>query len=311
MAAPTSASGVIALLGLGEAGYELAKGWRALPQPPMVVAFDRDAPVSGGTGPAAGSRAALILQRAQETGVKLCHSAFEAVTQSGVDLVFSAVTAAGASAVIEAAGMGLAGKTFVDVNTMSPPKKRALGEKVAARGGRFVDAAVVGRFAVDGVHVPMLLSGPGSAALAEAAPALGLNVKVVGQIPGEASAIKMFRSIYQKGLDSLIWELATAASAYGVLDQVMSTLDEPGRPFARLVDYRLAGAALHAARRSEEMADVVDFLTEIGADATMARAERDKLAGIAALGLDHRFGGQGAGGRAEILAALAEVRKNP
>lgn len=318
MAPLSIGSGPIGLLGLGEAGYELARGWRTLPHPPLVCAYDRDAPrrasapmlpASPGTPIPPASRGALILQRARETGVGLAQSVAALLSRPGLELVFSAVTAAGAWAVLEAAGDGLAGKVYVDLNTMSPPKKRALGEAVAARGGYFVDAAVVGRFAVDGHRVPMLLSGPGAAALAEAAPDLGLNVKVVGLVPGEASAIKMFRSIFQKGLDSLVWELATAASAYGVLEQVMATLDEPGRPFAEFVDYRLTGAALHAARRAEEMADVVEFLTEIGADATMARAEREKLAAVAALGLDRHFAGRTVAGHREVLAALSSMAR--
>ena len=291
-------SGVIGLLGLGEAGFELARGWLGLPKPPLVRAYDRDAFPSGTP------RSDLILQRAQESGVTLASSIAEVLATPGLELVFSAVTAAGAQAVVEAAGSALAGKVYVDVNTMSPPKKRIVGEAVAVRGGRFVDAAVVGRFAVDGYRVPMLLSGPGATALVEAAPALGLNVRIAGTAPGEASAIKMFRSIFQKGLDSLIWELATGASAYGVLDQVMATLDEPGKPFVKLVDYRMAGAAVHAARRAEEMADVVAFLEEIGADATMARAEQAKLSAVAGLGLDRQFAGKESVGHRQVLAAM-------
>ncbi len=51
----------------------------------------------------------------------------------------------------------------VDVNSVSPATKRAAAERVAAMGGRYVEAAVMASFPPKRLRTPILLGGPHAA----------------------------------------------------------------------------------------------------------------------------------------------------
>src|SRR3990172_8530867 len=67
-----------------------------------------------------------------------------------------------------------------------------------------------------GHKVPCLTGGPGAEALLPRARALGMKMEFVSAEVGQASAIKMFRSIMIKGLEALVLESMLAASEYRV-----------------------------------------------------------------------------------------------
>lgn len=147
------------------------------------------------------------------------------------------------------------GAIYVDVNSVSPETALSVAEIVGRRGWRFIDAAIHGQSARLPQHGRMYLSGAGACELAELWHGL-LNVQVLGDEPGRASALKMLMSGVSKGLVALFVEMALTADAAGLLDEFLENCGSfyPGvsDPVARM----LPTYPRHAVRRAQEMREV-------------------------------------------------------
>ncbi len=79
---------------------------------------------------------------AKRLGVKVCRASAEAIESA--DWIVSAVTASSSLAAAEDAARHLKkGQTFIDLNSVSPGRKRAAGKAVAKSGASYVDMAVM------------------------------------------------------------------------------------------------------------------------------------------------------------------------
>jgi len=166
------------------------------------------------------------------------------------------------------------GTLWCDMNSVAPDTKRAAAEEINRAGGRYVDLAVMAPVNPQQLAVPTLLAGPDAAdAMAELG-ALGFtNLRIVGDAIGRASAIKMIRSVMVKGIEALTWECAEAASAAGVLDEVLASLDasEKRAPWAEKFAYNRERMELHGVRRAVEMEESAKTLAGLGVDPIMTR----------------------------------------
>jgi hypothetical protein len=88
---------------------------------------------------------------------------------------------------------------------------------------------------------------------------------------GQASAIKLCRSVMVKGLEALTAEMVLAASEAGVLDEVLASLDasEKHVPWRERADYNLDRMLQHGKRRAAEMAESAAMLRDLGIDPLM------------------------------------------
>ncbi|MEN2787307.1 DUF1932 domain-containing protein [Sphingomonas qilianensis] len=190
-----------------------------------------------------------------------------AAALDGATIVLSLVTADQALAAARSSAPLLRPDAlYLDLNSVAPDTKRtasaALGD-----GARYVDVAVMAPVDPARRGVPLLVSGPHAAAGAAALDRLGFsNVTIVGTAIGDASAIKMIRSVMVKGLEALTAECVLAADAAGVREAVIASLDAswPGADWARRFDYNLDRMMVHGLRRSEEMHEVAQTLTGLG-----------------------------------------------
>mgnify|MGYP003668159078 CR=1 FL=1 len=274
-----------AFIGFGEAARYLSTGLQGAGAV-VSAAYDIlfDAPRGGGAkGDAA--RAALA-----ERGIAAAASNAQAV--AGADLVFSAVTAKQVAAAGDATGPHLKpGQIYLDINSASPGAKRAAAVSVAAAGAAFVEAAVMSNVPPHGHRVPMFLAGAGADRAAALMTPFGMDVEVVGPEIGQASSIKMIRSVMVKGIEALLVESLTAAHRAGVGDKVLASLAEsfPGLDWRGKAGYHLGRVALHAARRADEMEEVAETLRDIGVPPTMAEAAAKQLRMCADMGLREKF----------------------
>ncbi len=288
----------IAFIGFGEAGQTLARGLRDATDPaPALRCYDilfDDAADAG-----------RLRRAADSLGVAAAPNHADAVR--GADLVFLAVTASSSLAAARSCLPGLSrGQLFLDINSVSPQRKMETSVLVAPTGAAYVDVAVMAPVAPYGHRVPCLIGGPGAAELATRAAALGMKMEVVATEVGQASAVKMFRSIMIKGIEALVLESMLAASAYRVEERVLASLDEtfPGLNWERIAGYMLERMVSHGKRRASEMREVASTLREIGLDPTMAEAAAARQQWIADLGVKERLGGAKTEGRAELIAAI-------
>jgi 3-hydroxyisobutyrate dehydrogenase-like beta-hydroxyacid dehydrogenase len=173
------------------------------------------------------------------------------------------------------------------MNSVSPRRKIETAALVAPTGAAYVDVAVMAPAAPYLHKVPCLIGGPGAAALAPRAAALGMKMEFVSNEVGQASAIKMFRSIVVKGLEALLVESMTASAEYGVEARVLASLQEtwPGIDWEKLSGYMIERVVSHGKRRAAEMREVSETLRSIGMEPTMAAAAAARQQWVADLGL--------------------------
>jgi 3-hydroxyisobutyrate dehydrogenase-like beta-hydroxyacid dehydrogenase len=289
----------IAFIGFGEAGQTIGRGLAAEKARPAIRAYD----ILFGQPAGAPLEAA-----ARALGVELARDHVDAVR--GADLVFLAVTASSSLEATRSCLPGLGkGQLFLDVNSVSPKRKIETAALVAPAGAAYVDVAVMAPAAPYLHKVPCLIGGPGAAALAPRAAALGMKMELVSSEVGQASAIKMFRSIVVKGLEALLVESMTASAEYGVEARVLASLKEtwPGIDWEKLAGYMLERVVSHGKRRAAEMREVSATLESIGMQPVMAAAAAVRQQWIADLGVRERLKGRKTEDRAELVRAIREA----
>jgi 3-hydroxyisobutyrate dehydrogenase-like beta-hydroxyacid dehydrogenase len=286
----------IGFIGFGGAGYGLAKGLTGAGIE-AVHFYDR----MQETQP----YAEVIKRHAAEIGARRAESLEELL--SLVEVVISCVTGAMAVSVAEEAAPFLgASHLYADVNTAAPHVKETVAGIVEKTGAAFVDAAMMGAIPAFLHRIPILASGGGAGRFKDCMVPYGMNISPIGAKPGQASAIKMFRSIFMKGLLSLFLETLTATHHYGVDEMVLGSIAESldGIPFLETARQQMTKGSVNAERMAHEMEEVIATLEELGVPAEMSRASREKLLWCAGLGLRERFGGELPSTLAEVLQAM-------
>lgn len=229
------------------------------------------------------------------------------------EVVISAVTASQAFAVAsEAAAAVRPGTWFLDVNSASPGTKAAAGRAIDGAGGRYVESAMMTSVPPYGIAVPMLLGGAHAQAAVALLTPFGFGMEVASEEIGVASAIKMCRSVFIKGLEAIVIESYSAARQYGVEDRVLASLAEtyPTIDWEKQGAYLFSRVAQHGRRRAEEMREAAVTVKEAGFDPHMAAASAERQDMIAGLAAQGAFAGVDATGdwRAYADRILALVR---
>jgi 3-hydroxyisobutyrate dehydrogenase-like beta-hydroxyacid dehydrogenase len=261
----------ITLIGFGEAGQTFAKaaGWEANARVFDVKTEDP-------------TLRAAKLGDYEAAGVRGCASAADALRCSA--LVFSLVTADQATVAACIAAATIApGTLFCDMNSVAPGTKRAAAEAITAAGARYVDVAIMAPVSPQRLAVPLLVSGPDAEAGATALSESGFtNITIAGARIGDASAVKMVRSVAVKGMEALAAECLIAAERAGVTDAVLASL---GEEWAGRADHQLERMLTHGLRRAAEMEEVAATLDDLGVEPLMTGGTIARQRALGALGL--------------------------
>ncbi|MGZ9808874.1 DUF1932 domain-containing protein [Pseudoroseicyclus sp. H15] len=188
---------------------------------------------------------------------------------TGADWLISAVTADASLTALE--GQPVApGQLVIDINSVSPGRKRASAALIAGRGARYLDMAVMAPVHPRGHATPVLVAG----AAPEELTALGFDWRSVGDEPGQATAIKMVRSLFVKGLEAITVETLLAAEAAGCADEIAASLAKsyPGLGFPDIADYQFERTLRHGTRRAAEMRESAATIDELGLTGALAAA---------------------------------------
>ena len=260
----------VALLGLGEAGTAISRGlaehWRGDNDTRRILAVDT-AQKDNVRGPA-------ISDRAREIGVEIDDRYTEVLRDANV--VISVVTGVDAKAAAASAKQLLRpGTLYLDVNTLTGKQTAEIAASVDAAGIDYVDIAAMGGFSTYGYQAPFVLSGPAAERAAAWMKPLGFDVSVMSDRAGDASAVKIIRSIMVKGLEALGVECLVAAQRAGLTDEVLACFsDIDDRTFAGMVKSLTASHVNHAKRRMEEVDKVMENLAELGMEPIMSASTR-------------------------------------
>lgn len=264
----------IAFIGFGEAGRAFSAGLAAANSGLSFTAFDID-----GSAQMAEAMARQEVTRAASSAEAL----------AGADLVFSAVTAdQSLEAALTAAEALSPGQVFIDINSVSPQRKRDSAAAVEKTGAHYIDMAVMAPVHPKGHATPVLIAGPEAEQFAKTLQALGFSFSLAGDKVGAATAIKMVRSLFVKGLEAITVECLLAASASDCFEEVYASLSKsyPGLDWPRIAEYHFERVTTHGKRRAAEMMESGVTLDELGLNGGLAREIASVQSRMAGLGCD-------------------------
>lgn len=248
---------VVAVLGLGEAGAEIARD--LVTAGADVRCYDP------------------LPDRAAPRGATDCAGEAEAV--STAVLVLSVNSAHDAEVALRNGlpAIGASG-LWADLNTSAPAVKRRLGGIAEEAGVPFADVAMMATVPGKGARTPMVVSGTGAVGFAEVVGRLGGPLEVVDGPAGAAAQRKLLRSIFYKGMGAAVVEALAAARAAGLEDWMREHLrHELASADEALVDRLEDGSVRHARRRAAEMAAASEMVADLGIPALVCRASEGWL----------------------------------
>lgn len=205
------------------------------------------------------------VELAKLTGVELSPTFLELAESS--DMLLSTVVPDEAVNIAKKVGKNVKG-LYVDLNNISPDKvEKALSY---IKNGKTTDAAIMGGIK-NGLKTPIIASGKNAEHFAELNQ-YGMNIEIIGSQIGQASGLKMLRSVYTKGVSAILFEAFRAACEMGVDEVLLRYLTKTEGPlFHESATSRLKSSVFHAERRSQEMDEVLKFISDYE-DPLMTRA---------------------------------------
>lgn len=206
---------------------------------------------------------------AENAELYLCKSNRELAESS--DILISAVTPFQAIKVAQEVGEYSKG-IYVDINNVSPSTVKEAFSYI--ENGKTVDASIIGSVRKRGLEVHILASGHYAGQFAELNQYM-MNISVIGEEIGQASAIKMLRSSFTKGVSALLFETLYSAYKMGIDEEVLKYIAETEcEGFEDSAVSRIISSAVHSKRRAEEMGEVVELISE-SREAKMSKATEE------------------------------------
>lgn len=195
----------------------------------------------------------------------------------------------------------------IDINSVSPGRKRETASAVEAAGGDYLDMAVMAPVHPRKHQTPVLLAGVPAERLLPELLGLGFSAEIAGPVAGAATAIKMVRSLFVKGLEAITVEALLAARASGCYQEILSSLSGsfPGLNWPQFAEYQMERTMRHGRRRAAEMRESAATLNALGLHGGLAAEIAE---------VQERMGGCGVGqtaGLEEAVERVLELRLKP
>lgn len=117
---------------------------------------------------------------------------------------------------VAGAATGRASWIYVDANAISPATAGRVASIVEAAGATFVDGGIVGPPPTRTGCTRLYLSGPGAAEVSEILASSLIEIHILDDRPGSASALKLAYAAWTKGSAALLLAARAAAGRAGV-----------------------------------------------------------------------------------------------
>lgn len=285
----------LGFIGFGEAAYEMSCGFKAEGSGVEIRAFDV----------AYEKNKASFDTRAEKAGVTIVES-LEALIGASEVIMSMVPTAYTLTTAMDALKHVKAGQLFADASTSLPNDMVEIAKAAADRGLEFTDAAMLGSLPKDKHKVPILVSGTGADRFLELMKPLGMDIEKVSGKAGDASAIKLTRSIYMKGLATLMTETLMCAYKNNIQDKIIESISGSldGEKFIVTANRLIVGNAIHSERRTHEMESVIEFAEECGIKPTMTIATKKSLEELNGLKLREYFKDSKPKGYLDVMIAM-------
>lgn len=214
---------------------------------------------------------------AKELGISVCSNLDNLF--SDCDLVLNVAPGSKALNLAQSVAPHLKQHTlFADLSSAAPEDIRAASRCFSADA--YIDVAILGAVSIHGPATPMLASGSGAAKLQAMLKPLGFAIDTLtnGQ-PGDATTLKLLRSILTKGLDAVVIECLLVAESLGLRSALMTSLGDLDRSsFSELMAMFVQTHGPHARRRLAEMQAVEAMLKDIDVPLMMTPATTRRYA---------------------------------
>ena len=221
----------------------------------------------------------------REAGLSVVDSLGEVLERS--DIVISLVSPRAALSVARDVAAKKTGFSrtliYIDANSISPMTLTRISDVLCHVNIDFVDASIFGLASQLRQRGTLYLSGPRAKELSIQFEPI-MRAKAVGDIPGQASALKMIVSEIPKGLSALFLETMLFAQDMHLLDEAIETCDEIYPSIMEVIRRMLPTYPQHAARRCEELQEIEDTMLTYGLTPRIVRAVRQVTSGLASIG---------------------------
>ena len=171
---------------------------------------------------------------------------------------------------------------YVDANSVSPMTVTRISEVLSEATIDFVDASIFGLASQLRQRGTLYLSGSRAKEISGQFEPI-MRVKVVGDMPGQASALKMIVSGIPKGLSALFLETMLFAQDMNLLNEAIEACDEIYPSIMEVIRRMLPTYPQHAGRRCEELQEVEETMLISGLTPRIVRSVREVTSALASV----------------------------
>ncbi|CEF19695.1 DUF1932 domain-containing protein [Staphylococcus xylosus] len=268
----------IGFIGFGEVGKELSKGFRKYDvnriyaYDPLLIGSDSE-------------------KLSEVTEINYVEKA-EIVAKQTLSILFVAVPATKTVEAWSEISDVVANETvLVDLTTASSQEKNKVNEMMSDKGMTIIDAAILGALKVFQNEVPILASGEQTNKFIELGYQIGMNITKLNEKVGDATNFKFVRSIFTKGLSTLLFEVMASADQLNISEEIYesitSTMDKDD--FGEIISRYIKSNVKHSQRREKEMKNVSEFLEYHHIEPVMTKATIEKLKNITQANLESKL----------------------
>lgn len=225
----------------------------------------------------------------RQAGIRVYNQLQDAL--DGAELVLAVTNAKGALDTARAALPFLSpDMVYLELNSAVPSVKSEIAALLKGKV-EIVDGTTMASVNLQRHKTPINLSGPKADEVSQILNGFGMNTHVVGNAVGQASAIKIFRSIFMKGIEAVLMECMQVSQRYGITEEILSSIEAffAEKPMDDILRMLITTDAIHSLRRAEEMEAIDRILLDEGLENTMTAATIRKLHWISSLGLKEKF----------------------
>jgi len=165
-----------------------------------------------------------------------------------------------AKSVLEAGFQGL----YLDANAISPQRAIEIGHTLEVNNIWFVDGGIIGGPAWTPKETWLYLSGKHSNEIARCFLNGPLEIKIIGDEIGKASALKMCYAAYSKGTTALLAAILATAESLGVRNELYEHWDMDNTGSSEQTNRRVTHVTAKAWRFEGELLEIASTFQNIG-----------------------------------------------
>lgn len=172
---------------------------------------------------------------------------------------------------------------YCDANAISPQRSQHIGSMLSTAGIDFVDGGIIGGPVWQRGKTWLYLSGRRSTEIAACFANSPLEVRVIGDKIGKASALKMCYAAYTKGTTALLCAILGASEQLGVRENLYEQWTRDDAEFVSETENRACNVTKKAWRFQGEMQEIAETFASVGIPSEFHHAASEIYARLAPL----------------------------